>query len=38
MPHISGPELVRFMKTEKRHMKIPVMMMTAEKDPKLFFR
>ena len=35
MPHISGPELVRFMKTEKRLMNIPVMMMTAEQDPKL---
>ena len=35
MPNISGPELVRFMKTEKRLMKIPVMMMTAEQDPKL---
>ncbi len=35
MPHISGTELVRFMKTEKRLMRIPVMMMTAEQDPKL---
>jgi CheY-like chemotaxis protein len=35
MPHISGPELVRYMKTEKRLMSIPVMMMTAEQDPKL---
>ena len=35
MPHISGPELVRFMKTESRLTKIPVMMMTAEQDPKL---
>ena len=35
MPEISGPELVRYMKTEKRFMKIPVMMMTAEQDPKL---
>src|SRR5260221_12775273 len=35
MPHISGPELVRFMRTEKRFNKIPVMMMTAEQDPKL---
>jgi len=35
MPHISGPELVRYMKTEKHLMKIPVMMMTAEQDPKL---
>jgi CheY-like chemotaxis protein len=35
MPHIPGPELVRFMRTEKRFNKIPVMMMTAEQDPKL---
>lgn len=35
MPHISGPELVRFIKTEQRLMSIPVMMMTAEQDPKL---
>jgi two-component system, chemotaxis family, chemotaxis protein CheY len=35
MPNISGPELVRFMRTEKRFNKIPVMMMTAEQDPKL---
>ena len=35
MPNISGPELVRFMKDEERLRKIPVMMMTAEQDPKL---
>jgi len=35
MPHIQGPELVRYMKSEKRLMKIPVMMMTAEQNPKL---
>src|SRR5207244_2931553 len=35
MPEIAGPELVRYMRTEKRFMKIPVMMMTAEQDPKL---
>ena len=35
MPHVSGPELVRYMKTDKRLMSIPVMMMTAEQDPKL---
>lgn len=35
MPHISGTELVRYMKSEKRLMHIPVMMMTAEQDPKL---
>src|SRR5688572_27907872 len=35
MPHISGPELVRYMKAEERLKKIPVMVMTAEQDPKL---
>jgi CheY-like chemotaxis protein len=35
MPHISGPELVRFMKSEAQLARIPVMMMTAEQDPKL---
>ena len=35
MPHISGPELVRFMKNEAQLARIPVMMMTAEQDPKL---
>jgi CheY-like chemotaxis protein len=35
MPHISGPELVRFMKSDERLKRIPVMMMTAEQDPKL---
>jgi CheY-like chemotaxis protein len=35
MPHISGPELVRFMKSEGQLARIPVMMMTAEQDPKL---
>ena len=35
MPQIAGPDLVRYMRTEKRFMKIPVMVMTAEQDPKL---
>ncbi len=35
MPNIQGPELVRHMKSERRLMKIPVMMMTAEQNPKL---
>ena len=35
MPHISGPELLRQMRTENRFRRIPVMMMTAEQDPKL---
>ena len=35
MPHISGPELVRICGPKSRFKKIPVMMMTAEQDPKL---
>jgi CheY-like chemotaxis protein len=35
MPHIEGPDLVRYMRSEKRLMKIPVIMMTAEQNPKL---
>jgi CheY-like chemotaxis protein len=35
MPYISGPELVRYMVSEERLKHIPVMMMTAEQDPKL---
>ena len=35
MPHIQGTELVRYMKTEKRLMRIPVMMMIAEQNPRL---
>jgi CheY-like chemotaxis protein/HPt (histidine-containing phosphotransfer) domain-containing protein len=30
MPHIEGPDLIRYMRTEKRLMRIPVMMITAE--------
>src|SRR4029079_3138658 len=35
MPHISGPELVRYMKSEERLKKIPVMIMMGGKDPKV---
>ena len=35
MPHIQGTELARYMQSEKRLMKIPIMMMTAEQNPKL---
>jgi CheY-like chemotaxis protein len=35
MPHIEGIDLMRFMRTEKRLMRIPVMMITSEKDLKL---
>jgi len=31
MPHIPGPELVRYMRPEKRFNNIPVMMMTASR-------
>ncbi|MGI8640706.1 MAG: response regulator [Pyrinomonadaceae bacterium] len=35
MPYIQGTELVRFMQSEKQLMKIPVIMMTAEQNPRL---
>src|ERR1051325_12238412 len=35
MPQLEGIELMRFMRTEKRLMRIPVMMITSEKDLKL---
>ena len=35
MPHIEGLDLIRYMSTEKRLMRIPVMMITSEPDLKL---
>jgi len=35
MPHLEGLDLIRFMSTEKRLMRIPVMMITSEPDLKL---
>jgi two-component system sensor histidine kinase ChiS len=35
MPHLEGLELIRFMGTEKRLMRIPVLMITSESDLKL---
>ena len=35
MPYIQGTELVRHMQSEKRLMRIPVIMMTAEQNPRL---
>ncbi len=35
MPYIQGTELVRYMQSEKRLMKIPVIMMTAEQSSRL---
>ncbi len=35
MPYIQGTELVKFMQSEKKLMNIPVIMMTAEQNPRL---
>ena len=35
MPHLQGLDLIRFMRTERRLMRIPVMMMTSQQDIKL---
>lgn len=35
MPHIEGIDIVRHMRTEKRFMRIPVMMITSEQDIRL---
>ncbi len=35
MPHMQGMELLRYMRTEEHLMRVPVMMMTAEQDPKV---
>ena len=35
MPHIQGTELTRFMQSEERLKDIPVMIMTAEQNPRL---
>jgi len=35
MPHLEGLDLIRYMSTEKRLMRIPVMMITSEPDLKL---
>lgn len=35
MPHLDGLDIIRFMATEKRLMRIPVMMITSERDLKL---
>jgi CheY-like chemotaxis protein/HPt (histidine-containing phosphotransfer) domain-containing protein len=32
MPFLQGPDLIRYMRTEKRLMRIPVMLITAESD------
>jgi CheY-like chemotaxis protein len=35
MPHLEGIDVMRFMNTEKRLMRIPVMMITSERDLKI---
>jgi CheY-like chemotaxis protein len=35
MSDLDGPELVRYMKTEKRLMHIPIMMMSSQRNPTL---
>src|SRR5947209_790851 len=35
MPYLRGIDLIRYMRTEKRLMRIPVMLITAEQDIKL---
>ncbi len=35
MPHLQGLDVIRYMRTEKRLMRIPAMMMTSERDLKL---
>src|SRR2546421_2302105 len=35
MPHIEGVEIIRHMRTERRLMRIPVMLITSERDHRL---
>ena len=35
MPHLQGLDIIRYMRTEKRLMRIPAMMITSEQDIKL---
>jgi DNA-binding response OmpR family regulator len=37
MPYLDGPELIKFMRTEKRLMKIPAMLMTDRESLQLVF-
>jgi CheY-like chemotaxis protein len=38
MPHLEGLDIIRYMKTEKRLMRIPVMMITSEQSLELMAR
>lgn len=35
MPYLEGVDIIRYMRTEKRLMQIPVMMITSERDLKV---
>ena len=35
MPHLQGLDVIRYMRTEKRLMRIPIMLITAEQNVKL---
>jgi CheY-like chemotaxis protein len=35
MPHLEGLDVIRYMRTEKRLMRIPIMLITAEQNVKL---
>lgn len=35
MPYVEGIDIIRHMKTEKQFMRIPIMMMTSERDFRL---
>ena len=35
MPHLNGLDIIRYMHTEKRLMRIPMMMITSERDTTL---
>ena len=35
MPHLKGLDVIRYMRTEKRLMRIPIMIISAEQDIKL---
>jgi DNA-binding response OmpR family regulator len=38
MPHLEGLDIIRYMRTEKRLQRIPVMMISAERDLRLMAR
>jgi CheY-like chemotaxis protein len=38
MPHLEGLDIIRYMRTEKRLQRIPVMMITAEQDLQLMVK